>query len=198
MENNKKKVPTLKSEGDVRAEIIKDYGLDPNEEANKPFVEKLVKERMETEKKISTAIGQKINYRKAKEFYKTNAKKAGINPKTGEPVKKEKNQEPPLEEKFITKEEYEKDRLRRQYSDLNDEEFEFVNSYAKGKGVKFKEALEDKFVKNYFETNDANNRIAEATHAPSNRFKSNEHGEEDKIAKEFDRDLPVGFTTKKN
>ena len=194
--SNDIKEPKLKSEGEVREEVIKEYELDANEEANQKFISKLTSERLETQKKISTAIGQKIKIRDGKDFYKKVLEDAKLDPKTGKPLEVEK-QVQVKEENYVTKEEFEKDKLRRQFNDLNDDEFEFVNSYAKGKGVKFKEALEDKFVKNYFETNDANNRIAGATGNPSSKFKKTEN-EDDKISKEFDRDLPIGFSSKKN
>jgi len=194
--SNDIKEPKLKNEGEIREEIIKEYELDGDEEGNQKFISKLTSERLETQKKISTAIGQKIKIRAGKDFYKKVLEDAKLDPKTGKPLEADK-QVQVKEENFVTKEEFEKDKLRRQFNDLDDEEFEFVNSYAKGKGVQFKEALEDKFVKNYFETYDANNRIAGATPPPSTRFKSSDN-EEDKASKEFDRDLPVGFSSKKN
>jgi hypothetical protein len=194
MENKKEFSP--KDESTIRQEVITEYELDPNEEVNKKVIDKLTSERMETQKKISTAIAQKIKVREGKDFYKQVLADAKLDPKTGKPLE-EKKQVQNEEEKFVTKEEFEKDKLRRQHSDLTDDEFEFVNAYAKGSGKSFRDALKTEIVKEHFETIEVQSRVAGATGDPSTRYKSSSASEEDKIASELDRDLPKGFSSKK-
>jgi hypothetical protein len=187
---------TPKTAEEVTAEIIKEYGLDAGEEANKPFIEKLTSERLENQTKLSTAITQKISHRKEKETYEKFLVDAKLDPKTGKPLEEKKPDE--VKPEFVTKEEFARANLRQTYSYMTDDEFGFVEATAKGMGKSFKDVLETPIVKSHFETIDAQNRIAGATGAPSTRFKSSESTEEQKIAKEFDRDLPVGFSSKKN
>jgi hypothetical protein len=189
------KEPKLKSEGEIREEIIKEYELDADNEGNQKFISKLTSERLETQKKISTAIGQKIKIRDGKDFYKKVLEDAKLDPKTGKPLEEKKpdNQE----DKFVTKEEFARTQLRQEHSYMNDDEFSFVEAFAKGNNVDFKKALDNPIVKEHFENIDVNSRIAGATGAPSGRFKKSEN-EDDKISKEFDRDLPIGFSSKKN
>jgi hypothetical protein len=184
-----------KDENTIRGEVVKEYELE-DDDNNKKFIDKLTSERMETQKKISTAIAQKIKVRDGKDFYKQVLADAKLDPKTGKPLEEKKTNSND-EEKFVTKEEFAKDKLRRQYAYLNDDEFEFVNAYAKGSGKEFKDALKTEIVKEHFETIDVQSRVAGAIGSPSTRFKSSSTSEEDKISKEFDRDLPVGFSTKK-
>ena len=188
-----------KTAEEVTAEIVKEYELDPEAEENKKFITKLTSERLENQKKISTAISQKIKYRKGKDFYKGNLTNAKLDPKTGKPLetKEELKNNEFDKDKFVSKEEFERTTLRQTYSYMTDEEFGFVEATAKGMGKGFKDVLETPIVKSHFETIDVQNRIAGATGAPSNRFKSNESSEADKTAKEFDRDLPIGFSSKK-
>lgn len=197
--DNKKFEP--KGEDVIRQEVIKDYGLDPNEEVNKPFINRLTSERMDNQNKLSKAIEQKRNYRNAKDYYKTAAEKAGLDPKSGKPLEKkeDKPDQPKVDEnKFVTKEEFARNQLRQSYSHLTDDEFEFVEAQAKGSGKKFKDVLETPIVKNYLETNEVNSRIAGATGSPSSRYRTSGSSEEDKISKELDSDLPVGFSSKRN
>lgn len=197
--SNDVKAPKLKSEEEIRSEIISEYELDSEEESNQKFISKLVNERMDTQKKLSTAIKQKINYRNAKDFYKTNAEQAGLDPKTGKPLDKKKEEPNNSEEdKYVTKDELARLELRRQHHNLTDDEFEFVEATAKGLGKKFKDVLDSPIVKNYLETSEVQNRIAGATGAPSSRFKSGTDSEESKIERELDGDLPVGFSSKTN
>jgi hypothetical protein len=191
MENSKNS-PKLKSQDEIRLEVIKEYELDANEEANQKFIDKLTSERVENQKKISTAINQKIKVRDGKDFYKKVLEDAKLDPKTGKTLEVKKD-----EGQFVTKEEFEKDRLRRQYSNLPDDEFDFINAQSKGSGKSFKDVLESPIVKTYLETNEAKTRIKGATSSPSTRFKPSGK-EEDKIADELDRDLPVGFSSKKS
>jgi hypothetical protein len=68
---------------EVKAKVVEDYGFDESDEANKPILEKLVNERIESQKGLSTTIEQKAKYRQM-------AIEAGlIDPKTFEPIKKE-------------------------------------------------------------------------------------------------------------
>lgn len=53
-------VPT---EDAIRDSIIKEYGFDPENDADKERIEKLVKNELGHKTKLSTAIGQKIKYR---------------------------------------------------------------------------------------------------------------------------------------
>ncbi len=192
------KEPKLKNEGEIREEVIKDYGLDANEEANKPFIDKLTSERLETQKKISTAIGQKIKIRDGKDFYKKVLEDAKLDPKTGKPLEEEKKLNNQVDEsKFVTKDEFARTQLRQTNSFMTDDEFNFVEAFAKGNNIDFKKALDNPIVKEHFENIDINSRIAGATGAPSSRFRKSEN-EDDKASKEFDRDLPVGFSSKKN
>lgn len=191
MPNGITKEPKLKSEGEIREEVIKDFGFDPEEETHQGLITKITSERLESQKKLTTAISQKINYRKAKDYYKTHPEKAVAPKEEKSLVEKEEN-------KFVTKEEFEKDRLRRQYSYLEDDEFDFINAQAKGSGKSFNDVLESPIVKTHLESVNALNRIVGATSSPSTRFKASSEKEEDKIANELDRDLPVGFSSKKN
>jgi tRNA U34 5-carboxymethylaminomethyl modifying enzyme MnmG/GidA len=180
---------TPKGEDVIREEVIKDFDLKP--EDHEDLIKKLTSERMENQKKLSKAIEQKIDYRNAKDFYKQKA----------EPVKPGEKKEAKTEideSKFVTKEEFEKTQRRNQYSYLTNEEFDFVNALAKGTGKKFEECLDEPIVKEHLESNEAQTRIAGATGSPSTRFKTSSEPKEKKIAKEFDKDYPVGFAPKKN
>jgi hypothetical protein len=186
--NNKEFAP--KSEETIREEVIKDFALNPDEQ--KDLVDKITSDRVNSQKKISKAIEQKIHYRNRKEFYK---KEAGLKK---EPEKKEVKLGEIDPNQFVTKKEFEEKELRNRHSYLTDEEFDHVNALAKGTGKKFEECLNDKIVKEYLESHEALNRIANATGNPSNRFRPSGDTKEKKIAQELNRDLPVGFTPKKN
>ena len=199
MSNDIKDSPKLKSEDEIREGVLKDFGLDPDEETHKDLITKITSERMEHQKVVSTAIGQKIKIRDGKDFYKTKLTEAGLDPKTGKPLEKQKEEKKPddsKEDKYVTKDELARLELRRQHSQLTDDEFGFVEATAKGLGKSFKDVLDNPIVKNYLETNEVQARIAGATGAPSTRFKSGTDSEESKIEKEMDGDLPVGFSSK--
>lgn len=189
------KEPKLKSEGEIREEVLKDYGLDPNEETHKDLIAKITSERIEVQKKISTAIGQKIKIRDGKDFYKKVLEDAKLDPKTGKKLESEKKVD---EDKYVTKEELKQIQLRQSYSYLPDDEFDFINARANGDAEKFKKELDNPIIKTYLATNEAQARIAGATSSPSTRFKPSGEKEEDKNANELDKDLPVGFSSKKN
>lgn len=189
--SNDNKEPKLKSGGEIREEVIKDFGLDPDEETHQDLINKITSERLDHQKKLSTAISQKINYRKAKDFYKQAA--------TTEPEPKEPITPGEIDkDKYVTKEDLAKIQLRQAYSFLPDDEFDFINAQANGDAEKFKQVLESPIVKTYLATSEAQARIANATSSPSTRFKPSSVSEEDKIADELDSDLPIGFVSKKN
>lgn len=84
-----------KGEEDVKAEVIKDLGLD--EETQKELITKITDERLEHQKTLGTAIRQKRDKAKAldemeagKDFYKG---KAGLKPKKGNESNKTNTQD---------------------------------------------------------------------------------------------------------
>ncbi len=178
-----------KGEETIREEVIKDFGFNPDDQ--KDLIDKITSERMESQRTLTKAIEQKIHYRNRKNFYKAKANT------TKEPVKKEDNHTQIDTSNFVTKDELEKRDLRHKHSYMSDDDFNFVDALAKGKGKKFEECLDDPIVKEHFEGIEARNRIAGATSAPSHRFKSSGETKEQKIANELNRDLPVGFAPKK-
>lgn len=73
---------------EVKANVVQELGLDPEDEANKPIIEKVVAKEIEHQKNLSSAIEQKATYRKT-------AIEAGlIDPVTFKPIEKKEINKP--------------------------------------------------------------------------------------------------------
>ena len=189
MENSKEYTP--KGEQEIREAIIKEYDLDPEDDTNKPFIEKAVKKELdwenkqvefskkeiEHEKKLSKAIEQKIKIREQLKAVGTDddEPKPDLKPKEDVVVETPKDNEKltALEQKVA---EMEQKALRSQYSHLEDEEFNAINNLAKAEGKSFEDTMSNNpLAKTYLETNKVSERIASATANPSNRTNPNTH-----------------------
>jgi hypothetical protein len=201
MENSKNYEP--KGEAKIREEVIQEFeemGYDPNLEENKPIVEKMVdkelkleNERVESTKKLSKAIEQKRQWReKATQVLSEDDEDGEPKPKGDENTQKPQEIDT---SNFVTKEELH----RQKYPNLTDDEYTSINALAKSSGKSFEETMEtNPIAKSYLETAKINERVANATQAPSTRASAGQvETEGDKIANELDRDLPPGFSSKK-
>ena len=183
---------TPKGEAEIRQQVVEDYGLDENNEANKPFIEKAVKkeldiqaeklefskkqqsweqERIENEKKLSKAIEQKAKWRdEAKKALELDEPTAKPNPtqEPAAPVAPANNEEiSALKNKLASLEERQQ---RKDYSHMTDEEYNAINNLAKADGKSFEETMtSNPLAKSYLETNKVNQRNAGVSMAPSTR-----------------------------
>lgn len=198
---------TPKGEDEIRKEVITEFGLDPDNEDNKPFIEKAVKkeidrqnERIESQKKLSKAIEQKKQWREKA----TKILSEDDDDENGEPKPKEDNtQKPENEELKAVKNELNEIKTslhRNKYPNLSDEEYNSIKAIATTNSKSFEETIESNpIAKSYFETAQGKERIAGAMTSPSTRSSSAKaETEDEKVANELDRDLPVGFTSKKS
>lgn len=120
-------------EDEVRNKIVEDYGLDEIEQSD--LIDKLVQDKLDNHKKLSTAIRQKIEWRdKAKEG-------------EGKPKDEPKPKTEPFQVSDIDKILNEKLEARDLESlDLSDELKREIQTYAKLNNVSVKKALESDYI----------------------------------------------------
>jgi hypothetical protein len=116
---------------EVRAKVVEDYEIDETNEETKPFIDKVVNERIEHQKSLSTTIEQKAKYRQKL------VEEGLIDPKTFEPVVKENLK---TNEQSFTREEA---ILVAQGKTI--EEVDLALKISKIKGVPISEAVKDDF-----------------------------------------------------
>lgn len=133
----------LPKEEEVRKNIIEEFGFDETADAEK--IDKLVAKDIESRKKLSLAIGQKIKHRTEKEELKKNIP----------PPKEEVKQQETLSTK---------DFLALTESKVSSEDFDEVVRVAKVLGKSIGEALKDTTLKTILETRAEERKTAQATH----------------------------------
>jgi len=151
---------------EVRLSIIEKYGLD--EEANEELITKLVEENLESRKKLSTAIKQKIGWR-------TKATQTEKKPeeKPQPPVKVETDLDKVIDQKLEERE--------LQSLDISDELKREIKTYAKAGGLTIKQALQSDYFKYLKGQEEAKLKVEEATIGGKRRAPSRQ---------EFDLDSP--------
>ncbi|MFH1052762.1 MAG: hypothetical protein V1779_17720 [bacterium] len=208
MENSKEIKP--KGEDEIRELVIEEYGLDADDEANKPFIDKAVEkelayqnERIENQKKLSKAIEQKKSWRDKATQVLAEEDDENLD-ENGNPKPKKDDTPQGQENEKLSKLEKEMEELktgqhRQKYPNLTDEEYNSINALAKANGKTFEDTMENNpIAKNYLENAEVKQRVSGAIKAPSNRMKPGQtETEDDKIANELDSDLPTGFSSKK-
>lgn len=122
-------------EDTIRSEVIEKYGL--NEDDSSELIDKLVGDTKEEQKKLSTAIRQKIDWRTKAQT----PKEEKVEVKPQEPVKTT-----PISTEDIDKLVGEKFEERDLTSmDLSDELKTEVKAYAKAKGISYREAAKSEY-----------------------------------------------------
>ncbi len=115
----------VRSAEDVRAEIIEEFGFD--EAADKDRIEKMVNRELEKDKKLSTAIGQKIKYRDGKkDDTKTETK---VDTQSSPAVGTKDDQMSILDQRALIK------------ADVHDDDIDEVIGFAKFNKISIAEAL---------------------------------------------------------
>jgi hypothetical protein len=155
LEAEKQQLAEVK-EDELRNKIAEDLGVDPDEQSE--LLDKIVGMKVEDRKKLSEAIGQKINYReqlKAKTSEKPEAKP------------KEKTEEVDVEGKVLSI--LEEQRL--EDMDLPEELKAEVKKIAKLNNVSVKKAAEDPYIKYKREELEAAAKAEEATISHTNKGK---------------------------
>ena len=121
---------------DIRSQTIEKYGL--NEDDNSELIDKLVEGEKEGQKKLSTAIRQKVDWRTKAQTPKEEEKEV----KPQEPAPKTQ----PVSSEEIDKMVGEKFEERDLASmDLSDELKSEVKAYAKAKGISYREAAKSPY-----------------------------------------------------
>lgn len=196
---------TPKSEDEIRQEVINDYNMDADDEGNQSFIEKLTQERLsvqnekiESHKKLSKTIKQKVNLRTKLEAL--GEVDEDEDEDDGEPKPKGDKPQEIDTSKFVSKDELNSTLHRQRYPNLSDEIYNSINALAKAEGKSFEETIENNpMAKSYFNDAEARERLNGATIAPSTRISATQTKTEDeKIADELDKDLPPGFNSKKD
>ena len=137
VEEPKEETPTELSSDEVKAEIIEKYGFD--EDVDEEVIGKLVNDKLEDNKKFSTVIRQKIDWRtKAEAKVEGDKQTVAVTP----PVQTDSINATDLLQKMDEK--FEQRDLDE--TDLSDELKDKVKSYAKAEGVGIKKALESDYV----------------------------------------------------
>ena len=127
--------PVEQSADQIKADIVERYDIDV--EANPELIEKMVADKIEDNKKFSTVIRQKIDWRTKAEA-KVEGDKQAVTP----PVQTDSINATDLLQKMDEK--FEQRDLDE--TDLSDELKDKVKSYAKAEGVGIKKALESDYV----------------------------------------------------
>ncbi|MCK9598752.1 MAG: hypothetical protein M0R06_06930 [Sphaerochaeta sp.] len=139
-----------KSEDVIRQEVTEELNFDA--EADKERIEKVTKERLDHQEKLSTAIKQKQTHRSTAEAHEKRLMELGYDPKTGEKLNREPEKKDDKSDKKDEKSEVEKlreemdnDRLERVSGD-SEEAKKAIREYAKMNGVSYKEAAQSDYV----------------------------------------------------
>ena len=166
---------------EVKAKIIDDYGLDETEQSE--LIDKLVNDKQEEHKKFSTAISQKINWRKkAQELEGKVNPPANPNPTPPTPPKETFSEDKILE--VLEKRELES-------LEYTDEVKKEIQEYAKLKGVSVKQAQNSDYIKFRIEQDEKKDRIDNASLSGSRKPTTKKDYSEMK-ATDFDMSTPEG------
>jgi hypothetical protein len=148
-------------EDDIRSEVVTEFGFD--EDVDSAHIDRVVKERLEHKKALSTAIRQKIERRKEAEALhkKFNSSKEDPQPKADD-------------KGFVTKEELEERDLQRDLDALNlsDELRQEAESFAKFKKVSAKEAFNSPYIQSIKKAEDDKKEEEEAGISGTGRTRS--------------------------
>lgn len=164
---------------EVKAKIIDDYGLDETEQSE--LIDKLVNDKQEEHKKFSTAISQKINWRK-----KAQELEGKVLPKT-DPITPTPPKDTFSEDKIL--EVLEKRELAS--LEYNDDIKKEIQEYAKLKGVSVKQAQNSDYIKFRLEQEEKKDKIDNASLSGSRKPTTKKDYSEMK-ATDFDMATPEG------
>lgn len=135
------------NEVEIRAKIIEEFGFDETADVDK--IDKLVAKDVESRKKLSKAIGQKVTYREQL--------KKGTQPPAPQPKSPENN---------VSKGELSaKDTIALVNAKVHDDDVDVVTDYAKFKGITVAEALKSSVVKTTLAENEEFRKTANASNA---------------------------------
>jgi len=137
---------------EIHTSIIDKYGLD--EEIDKELIEKLVEDRLESGKKLSTAIKQKIGWRTKATAQTEQKKEEKPHPQFQPAVFDEKVIDQKMDEKLEERE--------LQSLDISDELKQKVKAYAKVDGLTIKQVLQTDYFKYLKDQEDAKIKVDEA------------------------------------
>jgi hypothetical protein len=164
----------------LKQEITTELGIDY--EDNQELIDKLVQRELKGEQFKASLHEDKAKHLKAKEFYKQNLTKAGFDPKTGEPINKDKKSE------YVTKADLEKLSHRQKYAYLQDDEYDLVQSRSEKLGKSFEDTMKDDSIcSNYMKTIDVKGRLDRVNVPPSTRIAPDKTGSVTDEQKDFAR-----------
>lgn len=169
-----------KSEDEIRSQIIEDLELDEDEDSD--LIDKLTKGKMADQKRLSTAIKQKIGYRT-----KLKGKDASKDGEDGEDKNKDKKADKPEKETpDVDKLVDEKlDKRDLDSLDLSDELKKEVKDYAKLHGMPVKQAFKSNYIQFLKKEEDAKVKAEEAANG-SKRRSQTKSDFSDKTPADFD------------
>lgn len=129
-------------EDEIKESIIETYGLDEEEQAD--LIDKLAQDRLQEQKKLSTAIKQKITYREKL----ANAQKSLSEDEEEEQEEEEKPQTPVEINEDVINQRIEEKLEERELNSLtdSDEIKQEIKNLAKMKGVSVMEASKDNYI----------------------------------------------------
>ena len=165
---------------EVREKIIADFGLDETDQAD--LIDKLVNDKQEEHKKFSTAISQKINWRKKAQELESKNLPSKPDPIPPTPPKQELS-----EDKIV--EVLEKRELAS--LDVSDELKSEIESYAKLKKVSVKQAQNSDYIRFRMEQDEKKDKIENAS-LGSNRKPTTKKDYSEMKATDFDMTTPEG------
>ena len=187
----------------LKKEVISKHGLDP--ETQGELIDSIVEDRFKDEEFKANEKNRTEKLRKenknlfnAKEFYKDPKNQK---PKSKEDPKGDKNKpNGENDERYVTKDEFERQSHRQRFPHLTDEEYNYIDALAKTDKRSFEETIEKNPVAStYLQNIDIEKRLAGATKSPGTRIASGESKtEDDKIADELSTDLPRGYSVPKS
>lgn len=149
-------------EDEVREKVIAEYGFDEVDDSDR--IDKLVKERVGSQKNLSQAIGQKIKYR-------TELQKKEEKPKEELPPKDQKKDIDPEELDKTLEEKVQKQLEKRDLDSLDypDELKADIQRVAQIKGISIKQAVSDPYIAFKIEAVEKEKETEEATASRTNK-----------------------------
>lgn len=159
--NAEKEMTSEVSEDELRDKLAEEMELDPEDEADKKILDKLIAKEKGHREKLSGAIKQKINYRT--KFQEATSKKPDGKPPEGNDPQKKVLTEDEFEIKFNKR--MEEERLKEM--NLPEEIEEKVRTLANVKGISVREAAKDPYIQFEKEKKEKEERLLNAT--PKNK-----------------------------
>jgi hypothetical protein len=161
----------------LKTEITADLNIDY--EGNEAMVDKLVERELKSEEFKASLHDDKVKHLKAKEFYKNNLAKAGIDPKTGEKIKSKDGDKTPKNETLSLKN-------IRALNKVHDDDVDFVTNWAKANNIELNEALKDEDLVAVLSAREEKRQTAQAANTGGGRRGTTEPSDE-KIIQEFEQ-----------